>query len=159
MKKASTIFLRIAIVCLGVGALGAGTLLLTVWNEIGAEFPDRTYAVYVVFSALMVVIVPFLIGLYAAWRLLSYIDKSMPFTKEAAGAVKTIAGAAGSASAICIAALPFYYIWAQVVDAPGLMAIGTVLAGGSMVVAVFGSLLYRLLGEAAELKSESELTV
>ena len=159
MKKASTIFLRIAIVCLGIGAIGVAVLLLTLWNDIGAEFPNATYAVYVVFSALIAAVVPFVIGLYAAWRLLNYIDKSMPFTKGSANAVKTIAIAAGSASAICIAALPFYYIWAQVVDAPGLMAIGTVLAGGSMVVAVFGSLLYRLLSEAADLQSESELTV
>lgn len=159
MKKASTIFLRIAIICLGIGAIGLCALLAISWNGVAAEFSGRAYAVRFVFAALVAAAVPFLVALYSAWRLLNYIDKGMPFTKEAAGTVKAIAFAAGCANVICVAALPFYYIWAQIVDAPGLMVIGTFLAGGSMVVAVFGSLLYRLLSEAADLQSESELTV
>lgn len=159
MKRASTIFLRLAIICLGVGAIGLSVLLVVSWNSVAAEFSGRAYAVRFVFAALVAAAVPFLVALYSAWRLLNYIDKGMPFTNESAHAVKTIAFAAGCASVLCVAALPFYYEWAQIVDAPGLMVIGTFLAGGAMVVAVFGSLLYRLLSEAADLKSESELTV
>lgn len=159
MKRASTIFLRLAIICLGIGAIGLSTLLIVSWNGVAAEFSGRAYAVRFVFVALVTAAVPFLVALYSAWRLLNYIDKSMPFTKEAASAVKIIAAAAGCMSVLCVAALPFYYEWAQIVDAPGLMVIGTFLAGGAMVIAVFGWLFYRLLSEAADLKSESELTV
>lgn len=44
-------------------------------------------------------------------------------------------------------------------DAPGLILITMVLIGASFAVAVFSSVLQRLLQQAIEIKEENELTV
>ena len=55
--------------------------------------------------------------------------------------------------------MPFFYIWGDADDAPGLIVIGLVLVGAPMVIAVFASILHQLIREATDLKSENELTV
>lgn len=160
MKQVSTIFLRTAIVFMGAGVLALCTLLLpTLWGDVAIEFPSYSYAVYAVFSAMFVAAVPFFVGLYGAWRLLALIDKGMPFTRESAKAVKTIMYAAASISLIYIVSMPFFFVWGDNDDAPGLIVIGLVLVGAPMVIAVFASLLHRLISEATDLKAENELTV
>jgi len=160
MKQLATIFLRIAIILLGVGVLAISTLLLPVlWKDIATEFPSYSYAVYVVFIAMFIAALPFFVGLYGAWQLLTRIDKGMAFTKQSAKSVRIITIAAGLVSLIYIVSTPFFYIWADNDDAPGLMVIGIVLIGVPMVIAVFASLLHRLISEASDLKSENELTV
>lgn len=160
MKRISTLFLRAMIGMMTLGVLVLCTLLLpTLWGDIAAEFPGYAYAVYAVFAAMFAAAVPFLLGMYNAWRLLALIDGGKAFTKDSAKRVGAIAIAAGCISAVYIVSMPFFYIWGDNNDAPGLIVIGMVLVGAPMVVAVFASLLYRLIGEAAELKSEHELTV
>lgn len=160
MKRMSTIFLRTAIIFIGIGVLALSTLLLpTLWGDISTEFPEYSYAVYAVFIAMFITVIPFFIGLYGAWRLLSHIDRGLAFTKQSAKSVSSIAVAAGSISSIYIISLPFFYIWADNDDAPGLVIIGLVLTGVPMVISVFASLLHKLISEASELKSENELTV
>ena len=44
-------------------------------------------------------------------------------------------------------------------DAPGLIIIGMAIAGGAFVVAVFASVLKRLLQDAVNVKSENDLTI
>lgn len=160
MKRFATIFLRAAIIFMAVGVSALCTLLLpSLWGDVAVEFPDYSYAVYVVFSAMFVAALPFFIGLFGAWRLLKYIDMGMSFTKQAAKSVAIIACAAGFISLIYIISMPFFYVWADNDDAPGLVVIGMVLVGVPMVIAVFAFLLRHLITEATELKSENELTV
>lgn len=160
MKRAATIFLRTAIIFMGLSVLAICTLLLpSLWGDVAAEFPGYSYAVYLVFLAMFIAAIPFFVGLYGAWRLLFYIDKGMSFTDKSAKSVKTIAFAAGIISLIYIVSMPFFYIWADNDDAPGLVVIGMVLVGAPMVIAVFASLLHHLIREATDLKSENELTV
>jgi uncharacterized membrane protein YiaA len=115
--------------------------------------------VYAIFLAMFIAAVPFFVGLYNACRLLNFIDKGMPFTTKSARSVKAISLAAGFISFAYMVSMPFFYIWADKNDAPGLLVIGMVLIGAPLVIAVFGSLLYKLMGEATEIKSENELTV
>ncbi len=55
--------------------------------------------------------------------------------------------------------LPLIYIIAEWDDAPGLILIGMVFVGASLVIAVFAAVLRRLLQEAIQIKSENDLTV
>lgn len=156
----ATIFLRAAIIVLGTGVLAVCVYVLpSLWSDVSTEYPKYAYAVYAVFIAMFVAAVPFFVGLYGAWRLLSHIDKGMAFTKASTRSVKQIAYAAGIISLVYVVSLPFFYVWADNDDAPGLVVIGMVLTGVPMVIAVFGVLLYRLMSEATELKTENELTV
>ena len=160
MKQFSMIFLRTAIICMGLGVLALCTLLLPLlWQDVDREFPSYSYAVYAVFTAMFIAAIPFFVGLFNAWKLLTYINRGMPFTRESAKTLRTIAFSAGSISAIYIVSMPFFYVWSDRDDAPGLMLIGIVLVGAPIVIAMFASLLHQLVREATELKSENELTV
>ncbi|KYD16710.1 hypothetical protein B4119_0276 [Parageobacillus caldoxylosilyticus] len=48
---------------------------------------------------------------------------------------------------------------AEVDDAPGIILIGMVIIFGCMVVAVFASILQKLLKNAIDIKSENDLTI
>lgn len=160
MKQASIYFLRTAITLMVLGVAALCTFLLPLlWNDVAAEFPTYSYAVYAVFIAMYIAAIPYFVGMYGAWRLLACIDKGRAFTKDAVSAVRTIAVSAGLVSAVYIVSMPFFYIWGDNDDAPGLIVIGMVLVGAPMVVSVFAALLQRLISDAVDLKSENELTV
>lgn len=160
MKRLSTLFLKIAIITIVLGVTTFCIFVLpTVWREVQPNFPSYSYAVYAVLIALYAAALPFYIACYNAWKLLKYINKGDTFTTKSVKTVRNIALSAGIICAIYIFALPFFYIWGDLDDAPGLIVIGMVLVGAPMIVAVFGFLLQKLLGEATELKSENELTV
>lgn len=160
MKRISTIFLRVAIVVISLGILAICSLLLPqMWLDIGSGFSDYAYAIYIVFVALYMAAVPFFLAMYGAWRLLSYIDKGQAFTVGSVKAVRLITVGAALVSVIYFASLPFFYIWADRDDAPGLVIIGMVLAGVPLVISVFAALLACLIAEATTIKTENELTV
>jgi hypothetical protein len=160
MKRISIIFLRIAIVFIGLGVLAVCALLLPgLWADIAIEFPGYSYAIYAVFTAIFATTLPFFLGLYEAWRLLTYIDRGMAFTKESAKTLKAVALAAGTISFMYVVALPFFYIWGDNDDAPGVILIGIILVCTPTIAAVFAYLLHRLIHEAADIKTENELTV
>ena len=158
--RGSTIFLRIALAAMGVAVAAFCLVALTLWwVHIPNEFPRDTYAVYAVVIAMSMAAVPFFAGVVKGWSVLQLIDKGEAFSLKAAKALRFIAICAAIVSGVNFVSLPFFYIWAQNVDAPGLMLIGTIMAGVSLVVAVFSAVLQRLLGEAVAIKSENDLTV
>lgn len=160
MKRISTIFLRVALFVIGAVILAVCVLLLPLlWNEIETAFPDYSFAAYVVFSALYIATIPFYVGLYKAWQLLSYIDDGRAFSKRSVNALWAIALCAAIISGVFFVTLPFFYIWGDLDDAPGVIIIGMVLVGAPAVVSVFAALLQRLISDAVELKSENDLTV
>ncbi len=160
MKRIPSIFLRITIVVLGLLALAVCTVALPLlWGDVTKEFPEYAYAVYAVFVAFYTAAVPFLIGLYNAWRLLDFIDKGGAFTKPTVKALSGIAICAAVASGVFLLSMPFFYIWGDLDDAPGLIVIGMVFVSAPLVVSLFAAILQRLISEAVELKSENELTV
>lgn len=118
-----------------------------------AEYKDIAYAFYVILTVLYAAAVPFFYALFQAWRLLGYIDKDKAFSMLSVAALKRIAVCAGAVS------LPFFYVWAQRDDAPGLVVIGMFCAGAPLVVAVFAAVLQRLFKEAIAIKTENDLTV
>lgn len=160
MKKASTIFLRLAIIAITVGVTALCVFLLPqVWIHAPEEYSNYAYAVQGVVAAMYVSVIPYFIGIYKAWRLLSLIDNGKPFSQASARTIKSIAILAAVITGIYIASIPFFFIWGDMDDAPGLIVIGAVLVGLPATVAVFAGLLQRLVSEASEIKLENELTV
>jgi len=90
---------------------------------------------------------------------LKLISIGSAFSLDSAKVVKAISICAAVISAIYIVSMPFFYIWGEYTDAPGLIVIGMVLVGVPLIIAVFAALLRLLINEAADLKSENELTV
>lgn len=160
MKHLSIVILRSALVMAGVGVLAICTLLLPLlWRNVSTEYPDYSYTIYGVFGALYIATIPFYIGLYAAWRLLQYITQKAAFTVRSVAALAIIARCAAAISLVYSVSMPFFYIWADKDDAPGLVIIGLVLVGAPLVVSIFAGLLRQLISEAIDIKSENELTV
>lgn len=160
MKRVATIFLRAALIVIGLGVAAICLFLIpAMWGEVANEYFSYAYAIYAVFIAICLAAIPYFVGVYKAWQLLSSIDKGRAFSLESVKIVRIIAACAAVISIIYIASLPFFYIWAQADDAPGLVIIGMMLVGLPTIVSVFAALLQRLISEAADLKSENELTV
>lgn len=156
----STLFLRVAVGTIGLGVLALCVFLLPLmWTDAYAEYPHDGYAVRAVVAAMYVSTVPFYIGIYKGWRILDAIDKHQAFSAQSVAALRAISYVAASISFIYILSLPFFYIWAQHVDAPGLMVIGMFLVGMSLIISVAVGILQRLLAEAVTAKNENDLTV
>jgi hypothetical protein len=163
MKRGSTLFLKIAVIFIGIPILALCIFLLPqIANEAIEEAKKGAQLAYVVFGILTIMYVstiPFYFALYQALRLLIYIDKNQAFSELSVRALKKIKNCAITISGLYVVALPLVFIIAQWDDAPGLALIGMVIVGASLVIAVFAAVLQKLLKEAIDIKSENDLTV
>ena len=163
MKRSSTLFLKVAVIFIGIPVLAACPFLLpqiaNEANEAADRGSDLAFVVYGLLMVMYVSAVPFYFALYQSFNLLSYIDKNQAFSQISVTALKKIKTCAIIMSGLYVVALPFVAILAEVDDAPGLIIVGMVPIFASMVIAVFAAVLQRLLQEAINIKSENDLTV
>ncbi|MFK3894378.1 DUF2975 domain-containing protein [Bacillus sp. PS93] len=160
MNRMSTIFLKIALVLIGIPILSLCIFLVPKIANYSAElFPNIAYIKYLVFIYLYVTAIPFYFALYQAFKLLSYIDKNKAFSGLSVRALKNIKYCAVTISIFYAAGMPVFYLMAEIDDAPGIIVIGLVIIFASMVIAVFAAVLQKLLKEAIDIKSENDLTV
>jgi hypothetical protein len=159
-KQAPTLFLRAAL--LGVaglaGFLGA-VVLWSVQQNWNPEFPDLIWLRYPVLVGLAVALMAFFVAAAQAWRLLNYVDKNKPFSKDSIRALRNIKWAALLIGAVFMCAMPLVYWIAQSDDAPGLILFGLLFAGIPLAVGVFAGVLESLIQKALDLKAENDLTV
>lgn len=163
MKQGSTTFLKLAVFLIGLPVLALCIFLLPqLAIEAFEQAKKSAVLAYVVFGILVVMYVsaiPFYMALYQAFNLLSYIDKNEAFSEISVIALQKIKKYAFLISGLYVLALPLVFIIAQWDDAPGLVVVGMVIVGASLVIAVFAAVLQRLLQEAINIKSENDLTV
>ncbi|WP_066189883.1 DUF2975 domain-containing protein [Gracilibacillus timonensis] len=163
MKRKSTLFLKVAVVLIGIPVLALCIFLLPriahtamVAAENGSSL---AYMVFGLLSVMYISTIPFYIALYQAFKLLGYIDHNKAFSELSVKTLTKIRNAAITISGLYVVAMPLIFIIAEWDDAPGLLLIGLVVMGASVVIAVFAAVLKRLLQEAIEIKSENELTI
>ncbi|MBU8569391.1 DUF2975 domain-containing protein [Bacillus subtilis] len=160
MNRMSTIFLKIALVLIGIPILALCIFLVPKIANYSADiFPNIAYIKYLVFIYLYVTAIPFYLALYQAFKLLSYIDKNKAFSGLSVRALKNIKYCAVTISIFYAAGMPVFYLMAEIDDAPGIIVIGLIIIFASMVIAVFAAVLQKLLKEAIDIKSENDLTV
>ncbi|KIU11141.1 DUF2975 domain-containing protein [Bacillus subtilis] len=160
MNRMSTIFLKIALVLIGIPILALCIFLVPKIANYSAElFPNIAYIKYIVFIYLYVTAIPFYFALYQAFKLLSYIDKNKAFSSLSVRALKNIKYCAVTISIFYAAGMPVFYLMAEIDDAPGIIVIGLIIIFASMVIAVFAAVLQKLIKEAIDIKSENDLTV
>ena len=150
MKKYSTIFLRIAVILIGLPVLA----LCIFWLPSVADYFNYPILIGLYASALS-----FFYALYQALKLLSYIDNSKAFSELSVTALKHIKYCAIAISIIYAILIPFLYPIADADDAPGLMGFPLMIIFASSVIGVFAAVLQRLLQDAIDIKSENDLTV
>ena len=160
MEKVTTLFLKIAVILLGVPVLALCIFLVPkIGNFAGELYPDIAYMKSLVLIDMYAAAIPFYFALYQAFTLLSYIDKNQAFSELSVKALKNIKYCAITISTLYLLGMPLYYLMAKRVDPPGIIPIGLVIILASMVIAVFAAVLQRLLQEAINIKSENDLTV
>ncbi|WP_144526458.1 DUF2975 domain-containing protein [Peribacillus simplex] len=160
MKLGTTLFLKIAVIFIGIPVLALCIFFVPEIANFAAElYPDMAYLKYLVFIDLYASAIPFYFALYQAFKLLSYIDKNKAFSELSVRALKTIKNCAITISGLYVLGMPLFYLIADMDDAPGIILIGMVVIFASLVIAVFAAVLQRLLQEAIDIKSENDLIV
>ena len=160
MKQVSTLFLKVAVILIGIPILALCIFLVPEIANFAAElYPDMSYIKYLVFVDFYAAAIPFYYALYQAFKLLSYIDKNKAFSEWSVRALKSIKYCAITISSLFVVGLPLFYLVAEKDDAPGIILIGLILIFASMVIAVFAAVLQRLLQEAIDIKSENDLII
>lgn len=154
MKQIPTLFLRSALVVIALAALGFCVFMLPI--GIQAEAADGYRPILL---GLYVPAIPFYVALYQAWLLLGLIDKNNAFSGLSVKSLKNIKNCALVISALFAAGMPYIYIVAERDDAPGVILIGLVITGASLVIATFAGVLQKLLQNAIAIKEENDLTV
>lgn len=160
IDKASTLFLRAAVVALGaIALLFAAIILSEIYTNFEDAFPSIGYLRYPVVGILGAALVPYFVALYQTMKLLNYIDTNRAFSTLSVQALRKIKLCGFFMGGLFVLLMPFVYMVAEVDDAPGLIIIGAAIAGAPFGVAVFAAVLERLLGSALALKEENDLTV
>lgn len=160
MKQVSTLFLKIAVILIGIPILALCIFMVPELGKIAAELlPKFAIIKYLVFIVFYASAIPFYIALYQAFKLLRYIDKNEAFSQISVTALKKIKYCAITISSLHVLVLPLFYLFAEIDDAPGVIFVGLVVPFASLVIAVFAAVLQKLLQEAIDIKSENDLTV
>ena len=158
MKKGTTIFLKMAIILMGLPVLA-----LSIWGMISLiQYPaNKEYAwlLYPIVGGVYLASIPYYFGLYQSFRLLCLIDKNQAFSHQSVTGLRNIKYCGLVISAIFVVLMPFIFMVAEKDDAPGLIIFAMLPIFAAMVVAVFSAVLERLLKEAIDIKSENDLTV
>lgn len=160
MKRGSTLFLKIALIVIGMPILALCIFVVPGIGEFAAElYPEFAYLKYLILIVMYAAAIPFYFALYQAFKLLSYIDKNKAFSSISVTALKNIKYCAIVISTLYVVGLPLFYLLAERDDAPGIIVLGMVIIFASMVIAFFAAVLQKLLQEAICIKSENDLTV
>jgi hypothetical protein len=158
MKHGSTLFLKIAVILMGLPVFALGTIGVP-WLINNPVNPDYAHILYPIVFGIYVSVIPYFIALFQAFKLLSYIDKNLAFSEISVIALKNIRNCAIVISVFFTLIIPFIYLLAEQDDAPGLIIMGMIPIFASMVIAVFAAVLQRLLKVAIDIKSENDLIV
>lgn len=150
MKRCSTIFLKIAVILIGIPVLALCIFWLPGFIN---------YLHFLVLMGVYATGITFFFALYQVLKLLSYIDKNKAFSELSVNALKYIKYCANTISIIYAVLIPFIFPIADADDAPGLVAFPIIIIFASIVIAVFAAVLQRLLQDAIDIKSENDLTV
>ncbi|UKS25539.1 DUF2975 domain-containing protein [Paenibacillus sp. HWE-109] len=160
MKRGKTLFLKIAVILIGIPILALCLFLVPkIGNFAGELYPEMAYMKSLVLIDMYAAAIPFYFALYQAFKLLSYMDKNQAFSELSVKALKNIKYCAITISTLYLLGMPLYYLMGKRVDPPSFIPMGSVIIFGSMVIAVFAAVLQRLLEEAIHIKSENDLTV
>lgn len=160
MERGTTLFLKAALVLIGVPVLALCIFVVPQIAEFAAElYPDYAFLKILVLMDLYATALPFYFALYQSFKLLSYIDGNQAFSDRSVLALKRIKYCAFLFGGLYVVGMPLFYLMAEKDDAPGIIVIGMVLIFAALIIAFFAAVLQKLLKEAIDIKSENDLTV
>ena len=158
MKRSSTLFLRLVICILAVGAL-AGMLWFPQTEGRAANLDlisiyRDPFIIYVYIAS-----APFFFGLYQAFKLLNLIDADKAFSQKAVNTLRNMKYASLSLIGFILLAILFIRFFAQGDDPAGPTMLGIIASFAVAVIATAATVFQKLFQNAVDLKSENDLTV
>ncbi len=161
IKKGSTLFLKAVVLVLGLLVLALCIFALpNIWKGVMKAEPQIIItSAHLIILGMYASAIPFFIALVETMKLLSYIDRNTAFSDLSVKSLNKIKYCAIAISVLYLGGVPLLYPFAELDDAPGLMVIGFAIACAPVVIAVFAAVLQRLLQNAIDIKTESDLTV
>jgi len=158
MKRASTLFLQVAIICVGVLALAflAVGLYFLIREPINEEYDHIAYPII---TGVYLLAFPFEFALCRAYNILTYVNRGTAFSELSVRALQHIKYCAFINGVILASLMPFFYLLAQMDDAPGIIVFASIPVFAAFGIGVFAAVLQMLLHEALEIKRENELTI
>ncbi|WP_080873727.1 DUF2975 domain-containing protein [Oceanobacillus timonensis] len=160
MPKSSTVFLKTVVYLMGLLIFVLSIFLIPQFINNISDGPSMVkWVIYPIIIGFLLTTIPYYMALYQALRLLKLIDKNDAFSESAVFTLKKIKQYALIITGIYIVMMPFIYIFAEKDDAPGAIIIGFVPMFASFVIAVFASVLQKILKNALDIKTENDLTV
>src|SRR4051812_6524647 len=125
MKQGTTLFLRAAVILIGIPILAMCIFVVPGIADFAAElYPEYTAIQYLVMIDLYAAALPFFFALFQAFKLLNYIDTNEAFSELSVQALKKIKYCAITISGLFVVGMPLFYLMAERDDAPGIVVIG-----------------------------------
>jgi hypothetical protein len=158
MKRSSTLFLKVVIILIAIGAL-AGLIWFPQTEGRAANLDQINIYKDPVIIYTFIASIPFFIGLYQAFKLLSFIDANKVFSQGAVNTLKNMKIA--SLSFIGFIVLGEFYLrfFVRGDDMAGPTALGIIMAFSAAIIATAAGVFQKLLQNAVDIKSENDLTV
>jgi len=158
IKRNSTLFLRFVILLIGVGVF-AGMIWFpqTEGRAVNLDVISiyaNPFIIYIYLAS-----IPFFVGLYQAFKLLSFIDTNKAFSQGAVNTLKNIKFAFLILIFFIVLALFYIRFFAHGEDSAGPIALGVVVSFAVAVIATAAAVFQKLLQNAVDIKSENDLTV
>ena len=158
MKQGSTLFLKIVLLLIAIGAL---VVLIRFPQIEGRAANLDLVGIYKdpVIIYIYIASIPFFAALYQAFKLLGYIDKNKIFSQASVSAVRNIKYCAMTIVGFVVIGILFIRFASGSDDPAGGVAIGICITFASVVIATAAAVFQKLLQNAVDLKSENDLTV
>ncbi len=158
LKRGSTLFLKVVIILIAIVAL-AGMIRFPQTEGRAANLDLLSiYAdPFIIYG--YIASIPFFVALYQAFKLLGYVDHNQVFSQSAVKAVRNIKYCAITISGFIVLGILYIRLFANGDDPAGPTALGIFITFASIVVATGAAVFERLLQNAADIKSENDLTV
>lgn len=159
-KRASTLFLKAVLIFIGFIVLALCIFSFPkVWGDTALEWPISTYVLYPGLIGIYATIIPFLLALHQAFRLLQHIDNNNAFSEVSINALRNIKFCAAATSMLYWVGMPLVFAMADYDDAPGGVLIGAAFASAPLIIATFAAVLQKLVQNALDMKMENDLTI
>jgi hypothetical protein len=154
MKRSFTVFLQVVIVLVGIGALAF--VLSAPQRNIGDTFAEKYFNAFVAYTYAMAI--PFFVALFQAFKLFGLIGRNETFSPGSVRALRNIKYCALAIIGFAAISVVFM-IGGDQEDRPAGMFMRLLVAFPSVVVATAAAIFERIFQNAAEIKSENDLTV
>jgi hypothetical protein len=160
MKKSSTIFLQVVIVLIGIGALA---LMLWEPHIEGRNAHATFFQIYFndpFLAYAYIASIPFFVALYQAFKVLGYVRQTKTFSQATVKALRTIKYCAiAIIGFVAVSVIFIYPMFGDKDDRKAGVFMRIVITFTSIVIATAAVMFEQILQDAADIKSENDLTV